>query len=406
MSINSQPNSNFSLPQRLLMAYQDSDAKTQLFKTKLHTAITLVTLIVAVWALYTIAQFLINADWQVIIDKRRAFMIGRYPEEHVWRIWPTVWMFAGVTGLSSALWLRPGRRVLISLIITGTIISYLFLELDSNALKFGYGLLTGVFGYALAYFGDTKYKLFPILAKITIAGWILLIPTMLVLLFIGDAPTTNYWGGLFVNVILAAIAIVIGTPLAVVLALGRTTKGYPAIQILSTSLIEIVRGAPLIAWLFMGRFVLPFILPSWFGLNEADVIIRTMIILIIFNAAYTAEVVRGGLQAIPKGQYEAADSIGFTYFQTLRLILLPQALRAVLPSLINQYIGLFKDTTLVYLISVVDVLEVGRKAFNELAYGGTALEVLVFVGFLFWVVTWSMSNLSKKVEENLGLGTR
>ena len=406
MSINSQPNSNFSLPQRLLMAYEDSDAKSQLFKTKLHTAITLVTLIVAVWALYTIVQFLINADWQVIIDKRRAFMIGRYPEEHVWRIWPTVWMFAGVTGLSSALWLRPGRRVLISLIITGTIISYLFLELDSNALKFGYGLLTGVFGYALAYFGDTKYKLFPILAKITIVGWILLIPTMLVLLFIGDAPTTNYWGGLFVNVILAAIAIVIGTPLAVVLALGRTTKGYPAIQILSTSLIEIVRGAPLIAWLFMGRFVLPFILPSWFGLNEADVIIRTMIILIIFNAAYTAEVVRGGLQAIPKGQYEAADSIGFTYFQTLRLILLPQALRAVLPSLINQYIGLFKDTTLVYLISVVDVLEVGRKAFNELAYGGTALEVLVFVGFLFWVVTWSMSNLSKKVEENLGLGTR
>jgi len=406
MSINSQSNSNFSLPQRLLMAYEDSDAKSQLFKTKLHTAITLVTLIVAVWALYTIVQFLINADWQVIIDKRRAFMIGRYPEEHVWRIWPTVWMFAGVTGLSSALWLRPGRRVLISLIITGTIISYLFLELDSNALKFGYGLLTGVFGYALAYFGDTKYKLFPILAKITIAGWILLIPTMLVLLFIGDAPTTNYWGGLFVNVILAAIAIVIGTPLAVVLALGRTTKGYPAIQILSTSLIEIVRGAPLIAWLFMGRFVLPFILPSWFGLNEADVIIRTMIILIIFNAAYTAEVVRGGLQAIPKGQYEAADSIGFTYFQTLRLILLPQALRAVLPSLINQYIGLFKDTTLVYLISVVDVLEVGRKAFNELAYGGTALEVLVFVGFLFWVVTWSMSNLSKKVEENLGLGTR
>ena len=406
MSINSQPNSNFSLPQRLLMAYEDSDAKSQLFKTKLHTAITLATLIVAVWALYTIVQFLINADWQVIIDKRRAFMIGRYPEEHVWRIWPTVWMFAGVTGLSSALWLRPGRRVLISLIITGTIISYLFLELDSNALKFGYGLLTGVFGYALAYFGDTKYKLFPILAKITIAGWILLIPTMLVLLFIGDAPTTNYWGGLFVNVILAAIAIVIGTPLAVVLALGRTTKGYPAIQILSTSLIEIVRGAPLIAWLFMGRFVLPFILPSWFGLNEADVIIRTMIILIIFNAAYTAEVVRGGLQAIPKGQYEAADSIGFTYFQTLRLILLPQALRAVLPSLINQYIGLFKDTTLVYLISVVDVLEVGRKAFNELNYSGTALEVLVFVGFLFWVVTWSMSNLSKKVEENLGLGTR
>ena len=238
MSINSQPNSNFSLPQRLLMAYEDSDAKSQLFKTKLHTAITLVTLIVAVWALYTIVQFLINADWQVIIDKRRAFMIGRYPEEHVWRIWPTVWMFAGVTGLSSALWLRPGRRVLISLIITGTIISYLFLELDSNALKFGYGLLTGVFGYALAYFGDTKYKLFPILAKITIAGWILLIPTMLVLLFIGDAPTTNYWGGLFVNVILAAIAIVIGTPLAVVLALGRTTKGYPAIQIL-LSLIHI-----------------------------------------------------------------------------------------------------------------------------------------------------------------------
>ena len=406
MSIDSQPNSNFSILQRLVMAYEDSDAKSQLFKTKLHTAITLVTLVIVVWALFTIGQFMLNGEWQVIIDKRRAFMIGRYPEEHVWRIWPTVWMFAAVTGLSSALWLRPGKRVLVSLLLAGSIISYLFLEFDSNALKFGFGLSIGLFGYALAYFGGAKFKLTPVFAKITIAGWILLIPTMLVLLFIGDAPTTNYWGGLFVNVILAAIAIVVGTPLAVVLALGRTTQGYPAIQILTTSFIEIVRGAPLIAWLFMGRFVLPFILPSWFGLNEADVIIRTMIILIIFNAAYTAEVVRGGLQAIPKGQYEAADSIGFTYFQTLRLILLPQALRAVLPSLINQYIGLFKDTTLVYLISVVDVLEVGRKAFNELNYSGTALEVLVFVGFLFWVVTWSMSNLSKKVEENLGLGTR
>ena len=406
MSNNTQPTSELSPLQRMRMTYEASDTKSQLFKTKVHTAITLLTLVIAVWALITIAQFVVNAEWQVISDKRRAFMVGRYPEEHMWRIWPSVWMFAGVTGLSSALWLRPGRRVLISLFVTGTIISYLFLEFDSNALKFGYGLLLGLSGYALGYFGDAKLNLSAILAKAATLGWILLIPIVLIFLFIGDAPTTNYWGGLFVNVILAAIAIVIGTPLAVLLALGRTTQGYPAIQILSTSLIEIVRGAPLIAWLFMGRFVLPFILPSWFGLNEADVIIRTMIILIIFNAAYTAEVVRGGLQAIPKGQYEAADSIGFSYFQTLRLILLPQALRAVLPSLINQYIGLFKDTTLVYLISVVDVLEVGRKAFNELAYSGTALEVLVFVGFLFWVVTWSMSNLSKKVEENLGLGTR
>ncbi|HIE84419.1 MAG TPA: amino acid ABC transporter permease [Dehalococcoidia bacterium] len=406
MSDNTQPNSEISLLQRIRMIYEDSDAKSQLFKTKLHTVITLVSLVIVVWALFTIAQFLVTAEWQVISDKRRAFMIGRYPEEHVWRIWPTVWMFAGLAGLSSALWLRPGRRMMISLFIAAAIVSYLFLEFDSNALKFGFGLLLGLCGYALGYFTYTKVSLNALVVRIAVLGWVLLIPVILVLLFIGDAPSTNYWGGLFVNIILAAIAIVVGTPLAVVLALGRTKEGYPIIRILSTTIIEVVRGAPLIAWLFMGRFVLPFILPSWFGLNEADVIIRTMIILIVFNAAYTAEVVRGGLQAIPKGQYEAANSVGFNGWQTLRLILLPQALRAVLPSLINQYIGLFKDTTLVYLISVVDVLEVGRKAFNELAYTGTALEVLVFVGFLFWIVTWSMSNLSKKVEENLGLGTR
>ena len=159
---------------------------------------------------------------------------------------------------------------------------------------------------------------------------------MIILLFVGDAPPTSYWGGIFVNVMLAAIAIVVGTPVAVFLSLGRSLDGYPAIRIASTAFIEVVRGAPLIAWLFMGRFVLTFILPSWFGMNEDDVIFRTMIVLILFNAAYTAEVIRGGLQAIPKGQYEAADSLGLGYFQTLRTIALPQAFRAVLPSLINQ----------------------------------------------------------------------
>jgi len=98
------------------MTYEDSDAKAQLFKTKLHTVITLVSLVIVVWALFTIVQFFVTAEWQVISDKRRAFMIGRYPEEHVWRIWPTVWMFAGLAGLSSSLWLRPGKRMAISLL--------------------------------------------------------------------------------------------------------------------------------------------------------------------------------------------------------------------------------------------------------------------------------------------------
>jgi len=400
------PQPRASLLARIQHSYRESDASAQLFKTKTHTVITIISAITAIWVLVTLTNWMFNAEWQVILDKRRPFLVGKFPADQMWRIWPGVWIFGALLGLSSGLWMRPGKNTAITIAAGLAILSFLLVELDSTAINLALILLLALAGYVVAVRAQDSPSIRSLVSRVTVVTWALLIPLMIILLFVGDAPPTSYWGGIFVNVMLAAIAIVVGTPVAVFLSLGRSLDGYPAIRIASTAFIEVVRGAPLIAWLFMGRFVLPFILPSWFGMNEADVIFRTMIVLILFNAAYTAEVIRGGLQAIPKGQYEAADSLGLGYFQTLRTISLPQAFRAVLPSLINQYIGLFKDTTLVYLISVVDVLEVGRKAFNELDYTGTALEVLVFVGFIFWLVTFSMSAISRRVEANMGLGSR
>ena len=214
------------------------------------------------------------------------------------------------------------------------------------------------------------------------------------------------WGGFLLNVLLASVAVVAGFPLGILLAVGRASK-LPAVKFTCTIYIETIRGAPLVGWLLLAWFVLPKFLPNIFGLNDITVVIRAMIVLSFFASAYIAEVIRGGLQSIPKGQLEAADAINLRYVQKMLVIVLPQAIRVVIPAIVSTFIGMFKDTSLVFILALTDLLQVGRLIpEQDPSFFGKQIEALLVVAFLFWIVSVFLSNVSSKIEKNLGIGTR
>ena len=233
------------------------------------------------------------------------------------------------------------------------------------------------------------------------AAWIR--PHRLLMLAVADGVRTTLWGGLLLNVMLATVGISAGFPIGVMLALGRTSS-FPVIRIPATIYIEIVRAGPLIAWLFLARFVLPDFMPSVMGLDELDIVIRAMVVLAGFTGAYIAEIIRGGLQGLDRGQVEAASALGLNNFQITTRIVLPQALRAVIPALVSQFISLWKDTTLVFGLSLLELLSTGRAALAQTEFIGTQTEVYLFVAFVFWAIAFTMSRLSVRLETQLGLG--
>ncbi|MBD1573807.1 amino acid ABC transporter permease [Vibrio sp. S17_S38] len=212
--------------------------------------------------------------------------------------------------------------------------------------------------------------------------------------------STHQWGGLLVTLILAIIGIVLSLPIGVVLALGRRST-MPIINKLSVIYIEVWRGVPLITVLFMASVMLPLFFSS--GI-QTDKLIRALIGVTMFYSAYMAEVVRGGLQAIPKGQYEAADSLGLGYWQKMRLIVLPQALKITIPSIVNNFLSLFKDTSLVLIIGMYDVLGIGQSANTDPNWLGYSTESYVFVALVFWVFCFGISRYSMYIENKLNTG--
>ncbi len=212
---------------------------------------------------------------------------------------------------------------------------------------------------------------------------------------------TDEWGGFMLNIFLASAGIVASLPLGIVWALGRRSEmGF--IRSVCVVCIEFFRGVPLLALLFMGSVMLPFFFPEGAEVNK---LLRTFIAITLFQSAYMAEVVRGGLQAIPQGQYEAADSLGLGYWQKMRLIILPQALKISIPNIVSIFISLFKDTTFVILIGLFEVLTTLQSALtNSFWLGGHAPEGYVFVAAVFWVCCFSMSKMSASLERKLETG--
>ncbi|WP_279483055.1 amino acid ABC transporter permease [Aureimonas sp. SK2] len=215
---------------------------------------------------------------------------------------------------------------------------------------------------------------------------------------------TNLWGGLLITLTVALTGITASLPLGILLALGRMSK-MPAVRLLCVVFIEFWRGVPLITVLFMANFMLPLFLPSGVSFNQ---LLRVLVGVSLFAAAYMAEVIRGGLQAIPKGQYEGADAMALTYWQKMRMIILPQALTLVIPGIVNTFIGLFKDTSLVYIIGLADLLGTIRRGFGDPIWitPTTPATGLVFGAFCFWLFCFGMSRYSLFIERRLARGRK
>ncbi len=213
---------------------------------------------------------------------------------------------------------------------------------------------------------------------------------------------TALWSGLPLTLILAVVGMLFGFPFGVLLALGRRSK-LPAVRAICVGYIELVRGVPLITMLFMASLMLPLFLPAGVTIDK---LVRAQVAFILFAGAYLAEVVRGGLQAIPRGQIEAADALGLSYLQRTRLIVLPQALTMVIPPLVNTFIGIFKDTALVIIISLFDLLTTAETALSDANWQGFYVEAYVFVGVIYWSFCFFMSRYSRLLEREFNRGRR
>ena len=363
--------------------------------------------IIAIWLTYAMLQPSLawgfgEASWDVIADNLKLFMVGRYPAEELWRVWAVLYLLAAVIGFAWGVWSKGKEKtgyvliaipILLALLPFSSTIRLMILALD----------LFGFIGILLGRGENESYK------KWSIISLLLYFPIGITIIggVTGEAgfmPTVkpDLWGGLMLTILLAVVGIIFSFPIGVSLALGRQSE-LPIISWFSVGFIELVRGVPLITILFMMDLMLPLFLPS--GIRVEGVI-RAFVAITLFSAAYMAENVRGGLQAIPRGQYEAAHALGLSGFTTMAFIILPQALKAVIPILVSQFIGLLKDTTLVMILSLFDVLGIGKSVLGNPEYVGTSKEVYVFVAALFWVLSYGLSYASQRLETSLGVGER
>ena len=354
------------------------------------------------------------ADWTVIQALGGLLAIGPYNTEQAcpgqncfWR--PQVVLLL-VTALLGMAWGMAGggtaRRIAIGVAVISTLFAFLpygfeRMGMDVRVLLAA-NILTTLAGWAIArYTGMTARGI----AVCAVATFVI---TLLLLRGVPGVPglqpvSTLYWGGLMLNLLLAVAGIVISFPIGIALALGRRSN-LPVVKLLCVVFIEVFRGVPLITLLFMSQVLVPLAFPEDFNTNS---LFRAAVIITLFSSAYMAENIRGGLQALHPGQAEAARALGLPAWQTTLFISLPQAIRNVIPAIVGQFIALFKDTTLVYIIGMLDVLEFGRAFIQGNAeYLADYKELYIFLAVVFWVFCYTMSYVSQKVEEHLGVGRR
>ena len=294
-----------------------------------------------------------GACWPMVEAKFAQFMYGRYPDAERWRV-----------NLTYALALAG----LVPLMIPAV----------------PYKMQNAIYCFAI----------FPVIAFFLLVGGAFGLPHV----------ATEFWGGMLVTLVVASVGITASFPIGVILALGRRSR-MPLARWASVTFIEFVRGVPLITVLFMASVMLPlFLPPGW----SFDKLLRALVGVALFAAAYMAETIRGGLQAIPRGQFEGADALGLNYRQKMSMIVLPQALKLVVPGIVNSFIGLFKDTSLVLIIGLFDLLGIVQQNNTDQKWltPTNTMTGYLFAGFIFWIFCFGMSRYSAFVERNLGAGDR
>ena len=372
-----------------------------LFSSITSSIVTLVVVGLLAWLLVTIGAWAIGqARWDVVTANLRLFLIGQYPVDQAWRLWLNLAVISALSGLSAAVFGRTTRSLAVAISVLQLLIVALMLVSPVGPL-ITVGLLANAVGVWVAFVIGMKLA---VPSRPLVIAWLLSIPLSYVLIYGVGLPQVgpNEWGGLLLTVLLALVGIILSFPLGVLLALGRRST-LPAARILSTAYIELIRGVPLITLLFMADLMLPLLLPGEFRIDR---VVRAMGGITLFSAAYVAENVRGGLQAIPSGQIEASNALGLSGLQTNLYIVLPQALRSVIPANVGLFISLLKDTTLVTIIGLFELLGIGRAILAQPESLGAHLEVYVFIAAVFFVLCYAMSQASYRLERALGVGTR
>ena len=370
-------------------------AQENLFGSALSAALTLASLALIAWALPDLVRWLfidavwsapdgeacrkpgVGACWAYVGAKLEFFAYGSYPREMTWRVDLTL-----AIGAALATWLlwpgarRKGTGLVLFLVVYPLLALYLLHGLGANARAL-IAALAQLFGSAAL--ADVARHALPVVP-------------------------TNLWGGIFVSLLVATVGIVVSLPLGVLLALGRRSKA-PVARFLCVALIEVVRGVPLITVLFMANTMLPLFVPAeW----SPDRLLRPLIGVALFASVYMAEVVRGGLQAVPKGQYEGAMALGLSWTNMMRLIVLPQALTIVIPGVVNSFIALFKDTTLVAIVGIFDFLRAVDTQRLDPTWAGPTISATgyVFAAVFYFIFCFGMSRYSLMMERRLARGRR
>ncbi|WP_228055490.1 amino acid ABC transporter permease [Lusitaniella coriacea] len=341
------------------------------------------------------------AQWDVIPRNLHLFMAGRYPSEQYWRLWTLLSIISLFSGLSWGIIARNAAKLFSRSILIGLGVVAALFALTPTPIPYRL-LLLGLLGLVIfsAWVGRLAGKKIPELGKWIAFGWFLVFLIGWWLIgggFILEGVSTNEWQGLLLTIFTATISIVICFPVGVLMALGRRST-LPVVRWLSIAYIEFIRGIPLITILFMGQVLLPLFLPEGMRPDRA---IRAIVGLTLFSSAYLAENVRGGLQAVPRGQSEAAMALGLNTPLTLSLIVLPQALKAVIPAIVGQFISLMQDTTLLAIVGLVELLGISNSILANPNFLGRSSEVYLFIGFLFWIFCYAMSLASRWVERKL-----
>jgi len=375
--------------------------RKNLFSPWYNALITIVSaLIIYVVVKGTLQWVLYGAHWRVVSVNLENFAMGPYPRDQAWRVLVALGMVVFLGGLSLGAW---GRRSYAPSAVTGLLLVGVLVAPLSASVRLHVAAILAAFGVGhLVAMGRSR------LQRYLVWAWLASFFATLILLrgFKGSETMplvqTGLWGGLVLTVLLAVVAIVASFPFGVLLALGRRSK-LPIVKLFSIIYIELIRGVPLVTVLFMSQIILPLFLPPNVRIDK---VLRAMTGMTLFAAAYLAENVRGGLQAIPIGQYEAAHALGLNYYQTMRYIVLPQALRAVIPAIVGQFIGLFKDTSLVAIVGLLDLLGIALSVINQPEFIGLQREVFLFIAVIYWVFSYAMSYASRRLEVKLGVGVR
>jgi general L-amino acid transport system permease protein len=409
--------------------------RANLASTPLNAALTAVIGAVVAWAVYRLGRWVfVTADWAIVRVNLRLFMVGRFPADELWRLWVAGYVLVGTVGLAAGALRETLRRPVTSeadavagAASVGADAAWTPAGLGRRGASVVHRFWPALLGIVVV-LGFTRTPL-PALGAVGLvvvgtAAWVLgarlparvrrwtwlavvagLVAALQVIIAGDGGVGWDDWGGLQLAVAATLAGIALAFPLGLLLALGRRSS-LPAMRVVSIAYIEAFRAVPLVTLLFLGNFMIGFLFPT--TVEPPSLLVRAVIAITLFEAAYIAEIVRGGLQAVPRGQFEAAQAVGLPPTKVMRLVVLPQALRAVIPAMVGQFISLFKDTSLLFIVGFFELLRVSEVVTLQDEFRGQGLRpvALAFVGLIYWAGCSTMSRESQRLERRLGVGER